>query len=222
MADQYPNSSFTGLDLSPIQPDLVPPRVQFVVDDVEHENGWDYPENHFNYIHIRHAFNTLKDPQGLVERAFRHLKPGGYLEIQEFHISAHCDDDSLADPTTYRLNDFLTYLESGLAALGSDLHAILRAPHFLSAAGFSPTAHHVMKSPIGPWPREPNLSYCGDLLRSVILEGLGGMARKPLVGGLGWTGVQVEMLLVEVRRAVADKSIHAYFPYHVLYGMKPL
>lgn len=71
MADQYPESTFLGLDLSPIQPDYVPPNAQFVVDDVEHENGWDYPENHFDYIHIRHALYSIKDPQGLIERAYR-------------------------------------------------------------------------------------------------------------------------------------------------------
>ena len=71
VADQNPESTFLGLDLSPIQPDYVPPNAQFVVDDVEHENGWDYPENHFDYIHIRHALYSIKDPKGLIERAYR-------------------------------------------------------------------------------------------------------------------------------------------------------
>lgn len=71
MADHYTNSSFLGLDLSPIQPDYVPPNVQFVVDDIEHENGWDYPENHFDYIHLRNTLYSIKDPRALIERAYR-------------------------------------------------------------------------------------------------------------------------------------------------------
>ncbi|SPN99044.1 related to methyltransferase [Cephalotrichum gorgonifer] len=221
VADEYPASSFLGLDLSPIQPDYVPPNVQFVVDDIEHENGWDYPENHFDYIHIRHVLGSIKDPRGLIERAFRHLKPGGYLEIQEFHVKAHCDDDSLPDSVPYRLNDFYSHLERGLAVLGSDLHAVLSAPDYLADAGFSPTGHEIFRCPIGSWPRLARLSYCGDLLRTVIHDSLGGLARKPFVCGLGWTSMQVEMLLVEVRRAIADKSIHTYMPLHVMYGRKP-
>lgn len=71
VADQFPEASIQGLDLSPIQPDYVPPNVQFLVDDVEHENGWDYPENHFDFIHIRHTLYAIQDPKALIERAYR-------------------------------------------------------------------------------------------------------------------------------------------------------
>lgn len=153
----------------------------------------------------------------------RHLKPGGYLEIQEFHYAPLSDDDTIADSGPYRLTDFLDHLAAGLRVLGSDLHAVTSAPRHLDAAGFSPTAHHVLKCPLGSWARPRRLAYCGDLLRSAFLEGLGGYARRPLVCGLGWTAMQVEMLLVEVRRAVEEKSgVHAYIPFHVIYGQKPL
>jgi len=71
------------------------------------------------------------------------------------------------------------------------------------------------------WPKRPELAYCGDLLKTVILDGLKGLARKPFVHGLGWTTVQVEMFLVEVRRAVADATFHAYLPLHTIYARKP-
>ena len=71
VADEYPTASIQGLDLSPIQPDYVPPNVQFLVDDIEHENGWDYPENHFDFIHIRHTLYSIHDAKGLIERAYK-------------------------------------------------------------------------------------------------------------------------------------------------------
>jgi SAM-dependent methyltransferase len=71
VADEYPNTEFLGLDLSPIQPELVPENVHFVVDDIEHENGWDYPENKFDFIHVRHTLHSIKDRQQLFERALR-------------------------------------------------------------------------------------------------------------------------------------------------------
>lgn len=142
--------------------------------------------------------------------------------MQEFHYVARCDDDSLPADTPYRLTDFLAQITAGLHALGSDLHAVLAVPDHLSAAGFSPTAHHVLKCPLGNWPRLPRLAYCGDLFRTSILEGLAGYARQPLIKGLGWTHVQVEMLLIEVRRSLEDSRVHVYFPFHILYGQKPL
>ncbi|KAK1855538.1 methyltransferase domain-containing protein [Colletotrichum chrysophilum] len=37
VGDQYPGAEVTGADLSPIQPDWIPPNVRFIVDDVEDE-----------------------------------------------------------------------------------------------------------------------------------------------------------------------------------------
>lgn len=71
MADVYPNSTFHGMDLSPIQPDWVPQNVLFVVDDIEHEGGWTYPDNKFDYIHLRHTSHSIKDRKQLWERIYQ-------------------------------------------------------------------------------------------------------------------------------------------------------
>ncbi|KAH7230082.1 S-adenosyl-L-methionine-dependent methyltransferase [Fusarium redolens] len=50
-ADENPQATVVGVDLSPIQPGWVPPNVQFYVDDVEED--WDEPK-HYDYIHCRY------------------------------------------------------------------------------------------------------------------------------------------------------------------------
>lgn len=69
MAEEFPDALITGVDLSPIQPSLVPENVHFFVDDIEDE--WVDPENKYDYIHLRFALNTLKDRKALMERAMR-------------------------------------------------------------------------------------------------------------------------------------------------------
>jgi hypothetical protein len=71
VADMYPNAQFHGMDLSPIQPDWVPENVLFVVDDIEHEAGWTYPENSFDYIHIRHTCHSIKNRTELWNRVYK-------------------------------------------------------------------------------------------------------------------------------------------------------
>lgn len=71
VADMYPNAQFHGMDLSPIQPDWVPENVLFVVDDIEHEAGWTYPENSFDYIHIRHTCHSIKNRAELWSRVYK-------------------------------------------------------------------------------------------------------------------------------------------------------
>lgn len=73
VADLNPNSTFLGIDLSPIQPGEVPPNCHFMVDDIEHENGWDLEENHFDFIHLRHTLHSVRDRSELMQRAYRYV-----------------------------------------------------------------------------------------------------------------------------------------------------
>jgi hypothetical protein len=51
-ADEHPDSTVIGNDLSPIQPLWVPANCKFIVDDLESE--WLYqPSEAFDYIHGR-------------------------------------------------------------------------------------------------------------------------------------------------------------------------
>ncbi|KJZ78577.1 hypothetical protein HIM_01968 [Hirsutella minnesotensis 3608] len=225
MADCYPNSRFHGMDLSPIQPDWVPENVEFFVDDIEHVNGWTYPDDTFDYIHIRHTLHSIKDRPELWKRVYDHLKPGGYVEVQEFQYVPACDDTSCDGPYAWR--DFLRYLEAGLEGLGSQLNSIQSAEDELRAAGFKQLRCQNLKCPVGPWAKKPKLRECGRLLREAIMWGLVGLSRRPFRDGLGWTPVQIEMFLVDVRKDMARESngipkFHSYFPFRSIYGRKPV
>ncbi|KAM5346375.1 hypothetical protein ACJ41O_009380 [Fusarium nematophilum] len=225
LADNYPNSRFHGMDLSPIQPDWVPENALFVVDDIEHEAGWTYPEEKFDYIHIRHTVHSIRDRPLLWDRIYRHLKPGGYVEVQEFHYIPACDDSSCDGPYAWR--DFLRYLQDGMAALGSDIHGIQYVEEELREAGFEGVTRKNYKCPVGPWPKKPRLQECGHVLRDVVMWGLVGLSRRPFRDGLKWTLIQIEMFLVEVRKSLTEEvnglpKHHAYFPFYSIYARKPL
>lgn len=225
LADQYPNATFHGMDLSPIQPEWVPENVLFVVDDIEHFSGWMYPKEKFDYIHIRDTTHSIKNRPQMWDRIFKHLKPGGYVEIQEYQYILGCDDDSCDGP--YAMRDFLNFLHQGMAARGANAHAILYVEEELKAAGFQDIQRKTFKCPIGPWPKKPRLQECGHLMRDVIMFGLNGLSGRPLRDGLGWTKIQIEMFLVEVRKSLSEEvnglpKYHSYFPFHDIYARKPL
>lgn len=68
-ADEFPDCSVLGTDISPIQPNMVPPNCGFIIDDCE-AGDWDYgPE--FDYIHIRTMFGCIKDWPALYAKAYR-------------------------------------------------------------------------------------------------------------------------------------------------------
>jgi len=152
----------------------------------------------------------------------RHLKPGGYIEFQELEYWPRCDDDTLSPEKSYPLRDYLGYLAQGMGmfADGSDLHAVRTLPDELRAAGFENVQSIRHKCPLGPWPAEKRLRTCGMYLSAAFLDGLSGVSTKPLLA-LGWTQAEIEVLLFDVREAIMDPTIHAYFAFHVVYGRKP-
>jgi hypothetical protein len=58
------------MDLSPIQPSSVPPNVLFLVDDIEHDHGWDLKDLKFDFIHIRHTLHSIRDRRKMMERIY--------------------------------------------------------------------------------------------------------------------------------------------------------
>lgn len=67
-ADEYPDTTVLGTDLSPIQPDLVPPNCRFEIDDARDE--WTYPNDYFDFIHIRSLFGSIDNWGKLYREAY--------------------------------------------------------------------------------------------------------------------------------------------------------
>ncbi|KUJ08667.1 S-adenosyl-L-methionine-dependent methyltransferase [Mollisia scopiformis] len=218
MGDEYPSAQVLGIDLSPIQPAWVPPNVRFMVDDAE--SRWLHPLDSFDFIHIRHMNSSIKKWPKLLTEAYDHIQPGGWIELQELEFVTLCDDGTMKDDyTVYR---FLTLIKEGLAVFGVDLLAMRRNAELLRDAGFVNVEEKVFKIPLGIWPRNKTMKLIGLYLRSVIYDGLQGIALGPFTRALKWTPEEVELFLVDVRKSLMDASTHSYLPFHVVYGQKPL
>jgi ubiquinone/menaquinone biosynthesis C-methylase UbiE len=73
MADMHPSAEVVGVDLSPIQPNFIPPNCRFEVDDINKE--WTFPENKFDFIHIRYMTGTVPSWPELLKKAQRYINP---------------------------------------------------------------------------------------------------------------------------------------------------
>lgn len=95
MGELYPKAIFHGNDLSPIQPNMVPDNVYFVVDDFEDE--WVWPENKFDYIHMRHTVHSVKDRTALFKKIFKYAYRHQASEGTLIWINADIPLQSLSD-----------------------------------------------------------------------------------------------------------------------------
>ncbi|CAG9940765.1 unnamed protein product [Clonostachys rosea f. rosea IK726] len=220
VGDQFPSAEVLGVDLSPIQPSWIPPNVRFVVDDVE--SPWLYPRDHFDYIHSRHTVMAIKNWPRLLRRSLEHLKPGGWMEMQEIHHSPLSGHSTGVVPPDNPVAQYWSLINAGLSALGVDFHAAAgsKLSNMMREAGFINVTERVLHVPLGTWPKNKVLKAVGLYWRTILVDGLQAIALGPLTRGLKWDRNRIEMLLMNVRRAYMDDSALIYMRLHLVYGQK--
>lgn len=218
MGDIYESANILGVDLSPIQPEWVPPNVRFMVDDIE--SPWLHPRNFFDYIHARHTVMAIKDWPRLMRRSLEHLRPGGWLEIQEvYHYPISLNGTMAADNPVAK---YWALINEGLANLGVNFYGVTGLADMMRDCGYINVTERVLQIPIGTWPKNKVLKTVGLYWRTILLDGIQAIALGPLTRGCGWSREQVELFLIQVRRAYQDNGGLMYMPLHIIYGQKPM
>ncbi|KAI4241972.1 MAG: hypothetical protein LQ352_007333 [Teloschistes flavicans] len=214
VAESLPDTQVTGTDLSPIQPNWVPPNCSFEVDDAE--QLWTFPVEHFDLVHTRIMNAFVQDWDRLFEQSFRHLKPGGWMECQELSVAVHSDDGTLSEDSYVRRwcnNEEAAWNKIGLSVNleGKELQTRMEK------AGFVNTTVQIFKLPIGTWPADSKLKEIGAIQLVAMLEGLEGLTIAPWVRHLGWKEEDVGSFIEKVKNEWKDKNIHTHFPLWVCY-----
>ncbi|KAM0326148.1 hypothetical protein ACHAQA_006742 [Verticillium albo-atrum] len=215
-ADMHPEAEVIGVDLSAIQPSLVPPNCTFENDDVEKEWTWSKP---FDLIFSRVMAGSFTDYKGFVEKSFKALEPGGYLEMQDFHFPYGCDDESMP-PDSYirRLGEL--FAASG-AQLGRPLTEASKYRTLLQEAGFTDVVEQKLKWPIGGWAKDEHYKKLGDWCRESLTSGLEGLTTALFTRGLGWSPEEVMVFCAKVREEIQQRRVHAYMSVYIVHGKKP-
>ncbi|EOD52356.1 putative umta methyltransferase family protein [Neofusicoccum parvum UCRNP2] len=190
MGDEYPTAQVLGNDLSPIQPRFIPPNVRFEVDDME--DDWTYTHQ-FDFIHTRYLQGSIKNWPKLVENCFRSLKPGGWIELQDYVMQIYSHDGSVKP-------------DSALIKWPAE---ILKGMEKLGLEG-EPGKH------LETW------KEVGLLNLANFNEGISPFSMRVLTHALGWTKEEVDALMAQVRTELKKKSIHPIHDFHVVYAQKPL
>jgi len=217
MGDMYPSADVLGVDLSPIQPVMVPPNVRFQIDDVE--SPWVY-STPFDFIHCRYMAGAIGNWPGLAKQSFDALKPGGWVEFQDWNHEIYSEDGSLTDEVTLR--KWSIELLKAFNGMGREASPGPKLKAWVEDAGFENITHVVCKAPVGPWPKEKRYKDIGMANLCNLLEGLEAVTLAPFTRSLGWSVEEVQVLLAGVRRDLRNPRIHPLIDYHIVYGQKPL
>ncbi|UNI15342.1 hypothetical protein JDV02_001882 [Purpureocillium takamizusanense] len=217
VGDQYPSAEVRGYDLSPIQPQHVPPNVDFFVDDVEKE--W-FESAEYDFVHLRNLLGSIANWPQLVRQIYENLKPGGWVELQGILNQPYSEDGTLSsDSPVVQLMDGLR--QAGRKR-GRDMDPASSFKRWVESAGFVMVQERRFSLPVGGWPKDPKLREIGIFMAQGLREGIEGLTAVPFREILGWSKEEVHVLNATVLRMIRRRDRHLVFDYVVVTGMKPM
>ncbi|KAI1190801.1 S-adenosyl-L-methionine-dependent methyltransferase [Nemania serpens] len=218
-ADIYPEAEVIGTDISPSQPEWVPPNLKFEIEDCT--QPWTYQPNSFDFIHLRYLYGSISDWDALYAQAFRACKPGGWVEAVDPSVNLRSDDGSVREGTAFY--DWGRLFNEASSKLGRSMSMVDdgSTPLSFKKAGFVDVHSRTFKLPATAWPRDPRLQQLGAFSQLAMEQDLDGYAMYLFTNALGWSAQQVTVFLARVRKEMRDLRIQPYFLIEVVYGRKP-
>ncbi|WYZ44026.1 hypothetical protein EsH8_VII_000462 [Colletotrichum jinshuiense] len=132
---------------------------------------------------------SIADWPRLMENIFSNLKPGGWVEFQDYNISLISEDGTLTDE--HYSSKWSKLLTEACEKIGREPCPGPRLEGWVKDAGFVDIVHRWFKLPIGPWPKDPHYKDIGLINLIQLLEGLEGFTLRAFCGVHGWSKEEV-------------------------------
>lgn len=218
MSGLYPNASIIASDIGVFDGGLGHvdlPNVSFQIDDARGE--WTYHQP-FDLIHLRGLSGSFEDWGSIYQQAFKHLSPGGYIEL--------ADEDPAADTICFPnsedsyLRIYSSAIRSAAEAAGFPRDLSHLRPNVLSAAGFVDIRVQERTIPIGLWPDDPHEKTLGKMALIAFLEGLEAYSLRSLTAMANWTVDQVREICDKVKEELLTAN-HVTARVRIVTARKP-
>lgn len=140
---------------------------------------------------------------------YRHLKPGGYLELQCVYPRL-CSDDGSTPPDS-GLWVFSDHALDASTKTGAPLDACTHYAEYMVAAGFENVVERRFKLPSSPWAKEKRMKLIGAFELHNLLRGVSAMSLRMFSKAYGWSQQQIELFLVQARKDMQNTRYYSYY-----------
>ena len=130
------------------------------------------------------------------------------MESAEVMPTLYCDDGTM--PDDYPFKEWTQTQDEAFMNLGKPVRIANKLKRWYEQQGFIDVKEVVYKLPINDWPKDPHMKSLGCLHETNLLDGLQGFSLAALSRGLNWTKDEIEVYLVDVRKAISNRNVHAY------------
>lgn len=167
----------------------------------------------YDYIHCKYMSGSIQNWQRLIRQCYEHLKPGGWLELQESDNTMYSEGGSLTPDNS------MVRMMNGLMDAAGKIGRTWRAG--AQHAGFTNINKQRFNLPIGSWPRDPGLKEIGTLMRVNFVEGVEAFTAALFHDVLGWPKDEVAFLNKAVQADAQRKDVHPLLNVLVTTAQKP-
>ena len=211
-AKEHPDCQVVATDLSAIQPKDVVSNVEFVREDAE--DDWTFGK--FEFIHARFFSSFVLDFKAILKKAYDHLEPGGWIELQE---TALCAETIWGGQNDSAFAAILTTLVKVMAQSGKDPYALFNLRALLTQAGFVDVEEHVQPHPVGSWPDDPKYKNVGRWNGINALYAMESFIKVLLASGRSED--EAWALIRKAQAEIRQNSMFGFGSFHVVFGRKP-
>jgi SAM-dependent methyltransferase len=224
MGDHFPNAEVIGTDIAKIQPTSEPVNVFFELEDAEQEGGWTWADDEFDFIHFRYLCGAFTSWTSIYKEAYRHLKPGGWIEVLDFDDRAAPAHDVFENT---EIIAWVTELMESSRRSGRPRSVTHMESSCLEELGFVDVQSTVIEIPVGVWHEDEQVQKNGKHFLVMVLLGLEAVCLRPLTEQMGWTPDRVretcEFVARELWKIASDPDVSQGFGFKlkILVGRKP-
>jgi len=215
IADKYPSAYVIGNDISPVQTNLVPPNLQFEVDDIEQDWAYSSP---FDYIHGRYLNGAVRDWPRLMRQAYANTKSGGWVEFMDFTMTFYTNSGDFRPGCA--VDEWTKNLKKWLYDVGVEPEPGPKLEGWIRDAGFQNVSVRRVPCPVGMWPKDKRLKEAGTFNLIQFLENLEGFSLRALTAQ-GWQREEIQVHLAQVRNDFKDPKFRMQHDGFVVWAQKP-
>lgn len=149
---------------------------------------------------------SVKDWPALLKKAYKHLAPGGWLELKEFDVNMFSDDGSVK-PDSAGKKYFNTLIEAATKA-GQKMDDTARLAGRVKDAGFVDIQEKNYKVPCGTWPKDKRYREIGMWTKEISQTGAEAYGLALFTRVLGMNEEDAKKLCNGYVQDLENKSIH--------------
>jgi ubiquinone/menaquinone biosynthesis C-methylase UbiE len=220
MADEFPSAKVVATDITPSQPNFVPPNLEFQIDDAQQE--WTFESESFDFIHIRYLQGSIDDWDKLYSQVYRCLRPGGWFQHIEpdLQMTSQSPDVKVDDEHIYTRWANI-FNEVGQKIGRTFDFSDRKLEKLAKTAGFNKVTLQTHKIPVGRWPKDKKKKELGTFVGLSFSQALDGFIKLPLCEILGWSPEEMQLFAAEMRKVLMNPKTQTVGHVFSVYGQKP-